>query len=225
MKHERAQHSENPYKLDCDICGRPFRFERELDKHKLTHLSPQERMAYRCSFCGIIFDSISHRERHEQRHKDNDTFQCEDCNKMFKNEKNLRHHYKTHHEQPHPKKQNNSQRTQSKKSEGAVASKSTGEDTGDVKKEKKEPPKYQCHMCDIPVMFALTALRRHLARKHSTNFKCTKEGCEKTFAKQYQVNTFLLIHTGIELWLRENIVPSHEISIFRIHGMCEDGVC
>ena len=26
-------------------------------------------MAYRCSFCGIIFDSISHRERHEQRHK------------------------------------------------------------------------------------------------------------------------------------------------------------
>jgi hypothetical protein len=23
---------------------------------------------------------------------------------MFKNEKNLRHHYKTHHELPHPKK-------------------------------------------------------------------------------------------------------------------------
>ena len=21
----RLQHSENPYKLDCDICGRPFR--------------------------------------------------------------------------------------------------------------------------------------------------------------------------------------------------------
>ena len=55
------------------------------------------------------------------------------------------------------------------------------------KKEKKEPPKYPCHMCDIPVLFALTALRRHLARKHSTNFKCTKEGCDKTFAKQYQV--------------------------------------
>ena len=34
MKHERAQHSDNPYKLDCDICGRPFRFERsELSYH------------------------------------------------------------------------------------------------------------------------------------------------------------------------------------------------
>ena len=64
----------------------------------------QQKFYLRCSFCGIIFDSISHRERHEQRHKDNDTFQCEDCNKMFKNEKNLRHHYKTHHERPHPKK-------------------------------------------------------------------------------------------------------------------------
>merc|ERR1719189_1810921 len=143
MKHERAQHSDNPYKLDCDICGRPFRFERELDKHKLTHLSPQERMAYRCSFCNIIFDSISHRERHEQRHKDNDTFQCEDCNKMFKNEKNLRHHFKTHHE--------NVQQTRKGKNA--------------EEKKKKEPPKYPCHMCETPVLFTLTALRRHLARK------------------------------------------------------------
>ena len=150
MKHERAQHSDNPYKLDCDICGRPFRFERELDKHKLTHLSPQERMAYRCSFCGIIFDSISHRERHEQRHKDNDNFQCEDCHKMFKNEKNLRHHYKTHHEQPPPAKA----KTGHNETREVKPTSRTG-----VKKEKKEPPKYPCHMCDIPVMFALTALR------------------------------------------------------------------
>ena len=74
----------------------------------------------------------------------------EDCNKMFKNEKNLRHHYKTHHEQPHPAK-NDSEEKEPREL------KNTGR-TG-VKKEKKEPPKYPCHMCDIPVMFALTALR------------------------------------------------------------------
>ena len=93
---------------------------------------------------------------------------------MFKNEKNLGHHYKTHHEDPHPAK------------EGKVKTEK-GE-----KKEKKDPPKYPCHMCDIPVMFALTALRRHLARKHSTNYKCAKEGCDKTFAKQYQVRRYNL---------------------------------
>ena len=32
------------------------------------------------------------------------------------------------------------------------------------KKERKKPPTYECHMCDIPIKFALTALRRHLAR-------------------------------------------------------------
>ena len=33
----------------------------------------------------------------------------------------------------------------------------------------------------------MVIIRRHLARKHSTNYKCAKEGCDKTFAKQYQV--------------------------------------
>ena len=42
--------------------------------------------------------------RSQNNPQDNDTFECEDCHKMFKNEKNLRHHYKTHHELPHPKK-------------------------------------------------------------------------------------------------------------------------
>ena len=59
--------------------------------------------------------------------------------------------------------------------------------SGSMKKEKKEPPKYPCHMCDIPVMFALTALRRHLARKHSTNFKCTKVGAEDLFVGAFSV--------------------------------------
>jgi len=206
MKHERAQHSENPYKLECDICGRPFRFDRELDKHKLTHLAPSERQAYRCSFCGIIFDSISHRERHEQRHKDNDTFQCEDCQKVFKNEKNLRHHSKTHHEAPKPRK----------KKEG---------EKEDSKKERKEPPKYPCHMCDIPIMFALTALRRHLARKHSTNFKCDKEGCDKTFAKKYQFDAHMKLHShrhchlcGKDFKRKQNA----DIHLMGVHGLTKE---
>ena len=76
-------------------------FNSNLVKYFTKYLVVQQKFYFRCSFCGIIFDSISHRERHEQRHKDNDTFQCEDCSKMFKNEKNLRHH-----ERPHPKKDN-----------------------------------------------------------------------------------------------------------------------
>eukprot|EP00088_Acartia_fossae_P007779 TRINITY_DN13649_c0_g1_i1.p1 TRINITY_DN13649_c0_g1~~TRINITY_DN13649_c0_g1_i1.p1 ORF type:complete len:359 (-),score=60.81 TRINITY_DN13649_c0_g1_i1:215-1240(-) len=202
MKHERAQHSENPYKLECDICGRPFRFDRELDKHKMTHLAPSERLAYRCSYCGIIFDSISHRERHEKRHLDKDDFHCAECKKYFKNEKNLRHHNKTHHEAPSEKK-----------------------NKINVKKEKKEPPKYKCHMCDIDIMFPLTALRRHLARKHSTNFKCDKEGCGKTFAKQYQYDAHMKLHAhrhcelcGKDFKRKQNA----DIHLMGVHGYTKE---
>jgi hypothetical protein len=64
---------------------------------------PGGRKAYGSSGIRIRSTGVSFpRERHEQRHKDNDIFQCEDCNKVFKNEKNLRHHYKAHHENPSP---------------------------------------------------------------------------------------------------------------------------
>ena len=40
----------------------------------------------------------------------------------------------------------------------------------------------------MALIMMMVIIRRHLARKHSTNYKCAKEGCDKTFAKQYQVN-------------------------------------
>ena len=35
----------------------------------MTHLNPEERKDYRCSFCHIMFDTVKIRERHEERHK------------------------------------------------------------------------------------------------------------------------------------------------------------
>ena len=71
MKHERINHyDENPLKSECDICGRPFKNQQQLVKHRMTHLNPEERKDYRCSFCHIMFDTIKLRERHEERHKD-----------------------------------------------------------------------------------------------------------------------------------------------------------
>ncbi len=98
MKHERINHyDENPLRSECDICGRPFKNQQQLSKHRMTHLNPEERKDYRCSFCHIMFDTIKLRERHEERHRDGEVFACEICEKVFKNEKNLSHHIKTHH--------------------------------------------------------------------------------------------------------------------------------
>jgi hypothetical protein len=81
-------------------------------------------------------------------------------------------------------------------------------------------------MCDIPVMFALTALRRHLARKHSTNFKCDKEGCNKTFAKQYQVcGSLIFVKKFISFKLVLRIVNDlFRIRILTIHTVTVLGI-
>ena len=46
----------------------------QLAKHRMTHLNPEERKDYRCSFCHIMFDTVKLRERHEERHKDGEVF-------------------------------------------------------------------------------------------------------------------------------------------------------
>ena len=53
-------------------------------------------------------------------------------------------------------------------------------------------------MINISVVKIMMVGRRHLARKHSTNYKCAKEGCDKTFAKQYQVR-YLDIDIDVEI--------------------------
>ena len=122
-------------------------------------------MAYRCLFFGIIFDSISHRERHEQRHKDNNTFQCEDCSKMFKKEKNHRHPPKKDN-RPKPSLTDHPKDDDDPSANSPPASASGSWGSGGVKKEKKEPPKYLCHMCDIPVMFTLHSRKSRTTPVH-----------------------------------------------------------
>ena len=177
MKHERINHyEENPLEIDCDVCGRPFRNQQLLVKHRMTHLNPSERMEYRCSFCHIMFDTVKIRLRHEKLHKDGDNFACPECDRQFTNEKNLAHHIKYHHtasateDSKKPKKRKDSP----------------------AKSTKPAPKTHPCHLCTPTKLFCLTSLRRHLARIHSTNFKCDE--CGKGFKEKNRYESHLEIH-------------------------------
>ena len=177
MKHERINHyEENPLMTECDICGRPFSIQQQLQKHKRTHLNPEERKAFRCSFCGIMFDTIKMRERHEERHKEGETFECETCKRTFTNEKNLGHHIRNHHV------------------EGSKESK-------DRKSSDDRNKIHVCHICGPPKLFGLTSLRRHIARIHSSNYKCDREGCERAFKSKYQLDAHIQQHKNRECHL------------------------
>ena len=44
LKHERINHyKKNPLQSECDVCGRPFKNQQQLIKHRMTHLNPAER--------------------------------------------------------------------------------------------------------------------------------------------------------------------------------------
>ena len=166
--------------IECDICGRPFNNLQQLQKHKRTHLNPEERKAFRCSYCGIMFDTVKLRERHEERHIDGETFDCENCQRSFSNEKNLAHHVRTHHS--NNPKANKEAKTQRKKAEDRAKC-------------------HTCHICNSSQLFCLTSLRRHISRIHSTNFRCDRGGCGKTFKSKYQFDAHEEQHKNRECHL------------------------
>ena len=187
MKHERINHyKENPLQSECDICGRPFKNQQQLAKHRMTHLNPSERLEYRCSFCHIMLDTIKLKEKHEERHRDGETFECESCERTFKNEKNLSHHIKMHHS-THSKKSVKNQ-TSSKKEESQEIQIPGGEETEQTKQTKSTTHVHLCHICGPPKLFCLTSLRRHLARIHSQNYKCSREDCGRFFKEKSQLD-------------------------------------
>ena len=137
---------------------------------------------YRCSYCHIMFDTVKIRMRHEKRHQEGDNFACQECDRQFTNEKNLAHHIKHHHTTEGSK---DKPKTPKKRQKPKVSSE---------EKTRKEEQKnlHPCHLCNPPKMYCLTSLRRHLARIHSTNFKCDR--CGKGFQDESRYNVHMDIH-------------------------------
>ena len=208
MKHERINHyEENPLESECDVCGRPFRNQQQLVKHRMTHLNPEERKEYRCSYCHIMFDTIKIRQRHEKRHQEGDNFACQECERTFTNEKNLAHHVKHHHNTEGKPPPDGKKRSNKKKNTENTSVKSA-------------PKTHPCHLCTPTKMFCLTSLRRHLARIHSTNFKCEK--CGKCFQEESRYKSHLEIHRLRECHLCGKVFArkqNADIHLIGLHGL------
>ena len=152
----------------------------------MTHLNPSERLEYRCSFCHIMLDTIKLKEKHEERHRDGETFECESCDRTFKNEKNLSHHIKMHHSTQSKKPARNA----TMKKEETQRNQNSRDDESDqsTKQPKSTTHVHLCHICGPPKLFCLTSLRRHLARIHSQNYKCSREDCGRFFKEKSQLD-------------------------------------
>lgn len=90
---------------------------------------------------------------------------------------------------------------------------------------KDPPPKHHCHLCGPPKLFCLTSLRRHLARIHSTNYKCPREDCGKCFKEKAQLDAHVQIHRLRECHLcgkRFQRKQNADIHLLGVHHLTKD---
>jgi len=84
------------FKHCCTECGKVFKRNSHLEKHKETHLEKDEKSYnFHCVQCGKYFPTADALKRHENLHLNLRQFQCF-CGKSFNRKDGLKAHAKTH---------------------------------------------------------------------------------------------------------------------------------
>ncbi|XP_050313851.1 zinc finger protein 596-like [Anthonomus grandis grandis] len=76
----------------CDICGRVFKTQCNLYRHKEYHQGVQ----FRCEVCGRVYPTNSTLRAHSITHSDLRPHQCPLCEKTFKRNQDLKFHINQH---------------------------------------------------------------------------------------------------------------------------------
>ncbi|KAG2457394.1 zinc finger protein 62 homolog [Polypterus senegalus] len=95
-KHRAIIHGdwpEPPKPLPCDICGKIFRQQWELERHFMLHAGERP---HGCSECGKNFATKSALARHQITHREERPFPCQLCGKTFGTPRYLKAHLETH---------------------------------------------------------------------------------------------------------------------------------
>ncbi|XP_035712268.1 gastrula zinc finger protein XlCGF57.1-like [Folsomia candida] len=64
-EHVKTEHSHNPVRIPCTLCGKEFKTRKELEQHISTHTTEKP---FKCATCGRSFAQIGKMKRHEVTH-------------------------------------------------------------------------------------------------------------------------------------------------------------
>ncbi|XP_076076356.1 uncharacterized protein LOC143047233 isoform X1 [Mytilus galloprovincialis] len=91
-EHERTHTNDYPYR--CSKCDQGFVSKSKLDSHEMKHLTSS---AYKCTICGGIFSTKDDKLIHFRKdHADEYKFDCTQCLEVYRQEKQLEQHMRSH---------------------------------------------------------------------------------------------------------------------------------
>ena len=94
-KKKKIRHEEGPKERICDVCDAKFPTRNKLIEHKsIDHFEN-----FPCKICGKVFKTHNHLQVHKKHvHIEEKNYQCDQCEKSYKNLGGLIGHRKTAHE-------------------------------------------------------------------------------------------------------------------------------
>ncbi|OXA47681.1 gastrula zinc finger protein XlCGF8.2DB [Folsomia candida] len=98
LKHIKSEHSENPTRFPCTLCGKEFKLTTNLERHISSHTTEK---AFVCSTCGRSFAHSITLKRHKATNSEKSTrwtVKCELCNHVSLRRAHLQSHIQAVHE-------------------------------------------------------------------------------------------------------------------------------
>ena len=81
-----AEKARKVYVVECDLCGKPFKFTIHLNEHR-RNIHEQNEPSHICSYCGSRFNKKSNLTRHVKKFcVKNHSYICNHCSKTFPSE-------------------------------------------------------------------------------------------------------------------------------------------
>lgn len=173
LRHKR-RHTDKKSHM-CATCGKPFWTKEELKRHFSVH---EDTRKFTCPICQVQFKHKGSIQKHMRVHAEPNRFICSDCGQTFNNKGNLKSHVERKHSE--------------KSGRCDICLKNVSNIEVHMWRHNGQRP-LKCEFC-ASSFYEMKALALHINFKHkkTDKFKCTSEGCTKSFPSK----PMLLFHVA-----------------------------